>query len=147
MKVIVAFVLLSINALSVTFAQETIDWARLSDVAFTDQFDTERGINYQEAIFGPGVVPLDGQDVVIIGYVIPLDAYGIGYALSRNPNASCFFCGGAGPETVLELRLKPSAMRRYRTDDRRYFRGTLQLNISNADNFTYVLLNAEAVSY
>lgn len=127
-------------------AQTTIDWGTLSDVKFEVKFDEKVGISYEEATFGPGVITLEGADVAIIGYMIPLDGFGVAYALSRNPNASCFFCGGAGPETVIELKLVPSAMKRYRLDDRILFKGTLELNRSNADNFTYVLRNAEPVN-
>lgn len=129
-----------------TYSQTTIDWGTLSDIKFEVKYDENIGISYEEATFGPGVIPLDGQEVAIIGYMIPLDGFGVAYALSRNPNASCFFCGGAGPETVIELKLVPSAMRRYRIDERILFKGKLQLNRSNADNFTYVLQNAEPVN-
>jgi len=127
-------------------SQTTIDWAVLSDVKFEVKYDKEIGISFEEATFGPGIVPLDGQQVALTGYMIPLDGFGVAYALSRNPNSSCFFCGGAGPETVIELKLKPAAMRRYRTDDRLLFKGILQINRSNLDNFTYVMLEAEPVN-
>ena len=139
--------MLSLSLISTTLCgQKTIDWATLSDVAFETKYDPEIGISFEEATFGPAVIPLDGQEVAITGYMIPLDAFGVSYAISRNPNASCFFCGGAGPETVIELRLLPRAMRRYRTDERLLFKGTLEINTSNADNFTYRLLNAEPVN-
>ena len=143
---IIYSLLLFISVSSFSLAQTSIDWETLSDVKFEVKYDEKVGISYEEATFGPGVIPLDGQQVALTGYMIPLDGFGVAYALSRNPNSSCFFCGGAGPETVVELKLKPTAMRRYRTDDRLLFKGTLQLSRSNADNFTYVLLNAEPVN-
>lgn len=143
---IIYSLLLFISVSSFSLAQTSIDWETLSDVKFEVKYDEKVGISYEEATFGPGVIPLDGQEVALTGYMIPLDGFGVAYALSRNPNSSCFFCGGAGPETVVELKLKPTAMRRYRTDDRLLFKGTLQLSRSNADNFTYVLLNAEPVN-
>lgn len=143
---IIYSLLLFISVSSFSLGQTSIDWETLSDVKFEVKYDEKVGISYEEATFGPGVIPLDGQEVALTGYMIPLDGFGVAYALSRNPNSSCFFCGGAGPETVVELKLKPTAMRRYRTDDRLLFKGTLQLSRSNADNFTYVLLNAEPVN-
>ena len=143
---IIYSLLLFISVSSFSLGQTSIDWETLSDVKFEVKYDEKVGISYEEATFGPGVIPLDGQQVALTGYMIPLDGFGVAYALSRNPNSSCFFCGGAGPETVVELKLKPTAMRRYRTDDRLLFKGTLQLSRSNADNFTYVLLNAEPVN-
>ncbi|MEZ4684514.1 MAG: hypothetical protein R3B47_00150 [Bacteroidia bacterium] len=50
---------------------------------------------------------LEHKLVSIRGYVIPLDIDGNSYMLSALPNASCFFfCGKAGMESVMELRLK-----------------------------------------
>lgn len=124
-------------------AQSTIDWNTLADVKFTQKFSEETGINYDEATFGRWLLPLQGKEVKITGYIIPLDGMGVTYVLSRNPNATCFFCGGAGPETVIELRLKPSALKRYKLDERRTFKGILQMNRSNLNQMTYVLLDAE----
>ena len=75
--------------------------------------------------------------------MIPLDPMGISYVLSQNPNSSCFFCGGAGPETVLELELKPSAIKRYEVDSVVEFKGVLKLNKIDDKHLTYVLLDAE----
>jgi hypothetical protein len=83
--------------------------------------------------------------VKITGFMIPLDGMGFSWVLSRNPNSSCFFCGGAGPETVIELRLKPAAMKKYKLDERRTFKGKLKLNRENMDHLTYMLMEAEPV--
>lgn len=128
------------------YGQQTIDWSILSDVSFETKYDSDMGISFDEAQFGPGVVPLDGTEIAIRGYMIPLDAFGVAYAISRNPNASCFFCGGAGPETVIELKLLPKAMRQYHTDENLIFKGRLELNKSNMNNFTYVLHDAEPLN-
>jgi len=68
---------------------------------------------------------------------------GISYVLSKNNNANCFFCGGAGPETVLELEMLPGTARRYKMDEIKTFKGILQLNVSNENQLTYVLIKAE----
>lgn len=136
--------LLSLASLA-SQSQSTIDWNTLADVKFTQKFSEETGINYDEATFGRWLLPLQGKEVKITGYIIPLDGMGVTYVLSRNPNATCFFCGGAGPETVIELRLKPTALKRYKLDERRTFKGILQMNRSNLNQMTYVLLDAEPI--
>lgn len=128
-------------------AQSAIDWNTLADVKFTKKYSEETGMNYDEATFGKWLLPFNGKKVSISGYIIPLDGMGVSYVLSRNPNATCFFCGGGGPETVIELRLKPSAIRRYKIDERRTFQGILQMNRSNLDQLTYVLLEAEPIGH
>ncbi len=124
-------------------SQTIIDWTTLADVKFTQKYSEEIGLNYDEATFGRWLLPFNGKEIKITGYIIPLDGMGVTYVLSRNPNATCFFCGGAGPETVIELRLKPSALKRYKLDDRKTFKGILQMNRSNLNQMTYVLLEAE----
>jgi len=69
-----------------------------------------------------------------------MDPMGLSYALSRNPNAVCFFCGGAGPETVVQLRF--AQMKRYPTDAKLTFKGLLQLNQQDINSLTYVLKEA-----
>ena len=43
------------------------------------------------------------QEIVIQGYLVPIDVEGNQYALSRYAFTSCFFCGNAEPNTVVEL--------------------------------------------
>ena len=124
-------------------AQDQIDWTTLADVKFTSVFSKELDISYDEATFGPFISLFEEKEVKITGYMIPLDGMGVSYVLSRNPNATCFFCGGAGPETVIELELLPSAIGKYKLDDYRTFKGILHLNRKNLDHLTYVLKNAE----
>ncbi len=126
-------------------AQTVIDWNLLADVKFNQKYADELGITYDEAVFGKWVMPFDGKEVRITGFMIPLDGMGFSWVLSRNPNSSCFFCGGAGPETVIELRLKPSAIKKYKLDERRTFKGILKLNRENMDHLTYMLMEAEPV--
>ncbi len=144
-KKLIPSILFLFVAFQSVYGQTQIDWATLADVKFTQKFSEEIGLNYDEATFGRWLLPLNGKEVKISGYIIPLDGMGVSYVLSRNPNATCFFCGGAGPETVIELRLKPSALKRYKIDERKTFKGILQMNRSNLNQMTYVLLEAEPI--
>jgi len=110
----------------VLFSQSHIDWNTLADVTFEEKEDEAAGLPYNQASFGSIVSNYKNKEVAVSGYMIPMDAMGISYALSRNPNAVCFFCGGAGPETVVQLRL--SKIKRYKIDERLTFKGKLQLN-------------------
>ena len=125
------------------FAQNNITWSILADVKFEKKYSEDYGMNYDEATFGDQVKAYEGKEITIKGYMIPLDALGISYVLSKNNNANCFFCGGAGPETVIELNMLPGKVQRYKTDEIKTFKGILQLNVSNENQLTYVLKNAE----
>ena len=124
-------------------AQKLINWGYLGDVKYEIEYSEELGYNLHIATFGKSIKNLDGKEVIISGHMIPLDPMGISYVLSQNPNSSCFFCGGAGPETVLELELKPSAIKRYEVDSVVEFKGILKLNKIDDKRLTYVLLEAE----
>ena len=123
-------------------AQRMLEWSDLADVQFFEKMSNSLGIKYYQANFGEDIQALDGKEVMVMGYLIPLDALGETYALSKNPFSACFFCGAAGPETVVELRIKAEYIQRYQTDERRAFRGRLQLNTSSLEQFNYVLLDA-----
>ena len=124
-------------------AQKMLNWDQLTDATFSKVYDQDTGVELLTASFGESLIALNGQEVVIKGYIIPLDPLGTQYVISRNPMASCFFCGGSGPETVAELKLHPNSFRRYKTDEVLSFKGTLQLNEKNATSLNYVILNAE----
>ena len=136
------FFLLLFSFLSILlFSQSHIDWNTLADVTFEEKTEEAAGLPYNQASFGSIVSGYKDKEVAISGYMIPMDAMGISYALSRNPNAVCFFCGGAGPETVVQLKL--SKIKRYKIDERLTFKGKLQLNEQDINSLTYVLLEAE----
>ena len=126
-------------------AQQTLTWTQLTDVKFSKEYSAEAGIEILEASFGASLQALEGNEVIIKGYMIPLDPLGTQYVLSRNPMVSCFFCGGAGPESVAELRLHPKSIRRYATDEVITFKGTLELHEKNLDSFNYVITNAQRI--
>jgi len=135
--------ILSLQTLTLS-AQMSIDWINLADVTFEEKKDSVNApLSYNQATFGASLEKLAGKEVSITGYMIPMDPMGITYVLSMNPNATCFFCGGAGPETVLQLNMKPSAIKRYAIDARLTFKGILQMNEKDINSLTFVLNEAE----
>lgn len=135
-------VLFTLNNHSI-HAQTRIDWINLADVTFEEKQMEEVELTYNHATFGASLKALEGKEVSITGYMIPMDPMGITFVLSRNPNATCFFCGGAGPETVLQIKVKPGTFKRYTVDDRLTFKGILRMYEKDIDSLTYVLEDAE----
>jgi len=125
------------------FAQTKLTWETLSHVKFEKKFSEELGFDINEATFDPDLQLMDGQEVIITGYMIPMDVLGIQFVVSQHPNASCFFCGKAGPETVVQLFFKPSARRRFKTDERLTLKGMLKLNKINDQQLTYIMNDVE----
>ena len=119
-----------------------LTWQALSDVEFKDVYLEELDAYYWMPTFGPQVMAAEGKEFFITGYMIPVDVDEDFYVLSRYPFANCFFCGGAGPESVIDLRFPGKSERAYQTDDRLSFRGTLRLNADDAYQMNYILEGA-----
>ncbi|MEM9053291.1 MAG: DUF3299 domain-containing protein [Bacteroidota bacterium] len=119
-----------------------ITWDQLGDVRFEETYDEGTGAFYDKPIFGPMIQSLDGREVKITGYVIPMDVSLNVYVVSRFPFSSCFFCGNAGAETVVDLRLNDKSLT-FKNDDRRTFCGRLTLNSSRFSDLPYILEDVE----
>ncbi len=121
-------------------AQEHLDWTTLADVSWESEYDSLTGVNILHAKYGNTLKSFDGKEVFIKGYIIPLDAMGFSYALSRTNYASCFFCGQAGPETVMEIRLKPKSIPpEILNETQLSFKGILRLRTNNREGLHYIL--------
>lgn len=128
------------------WGQENISWDILADVIWTEEYDSLSGYSNVIGEFGEHLASFDGQEVYISGYVIPLDAMGFSFALSRSSYASCFFCGQAGPETVMELKVAPRSIPPVDQKNTLIkFKGKLMLLRKNPKGLNYRLENAVRV--
>lgn len=126
------------------YSQQEIDWSVLADAKFSRVLVKKYNSVYLIPKFGKQLKAYDGEEVILAGYTIPLSADFSQLVLSKSPYASCFFCGQSGPETVVELELKPdAAKRRYRMDEYVRFKGILELNRKDPRYLCYRLTEAE----
>ena len=72
---------------------------------FTPEYFEEVNVYFEVPKFDKELLAIEGEEVTLTGYVIPYESDS-SFMLSALPFASCFFCGGAGPETVAEIVLK-----------------------------------------
>lgn len=119
-----------------------VTWKTLTDVSFKDVYVKELDAYYWKPTFGASVKALENKDIFITGYVIPVDYDANFYVVSRYPYANCFFCGGGGPESVVDLRFTGKPPRAYKTDERLTFRGKLKLNGDDVYSMNYILIGA-----
>ncbi|MCU0340835.1 MAG: DUF3299 domain-containing protein [Spirosomaceae bacterium] len=119
-----------------------ITWETLRDVTFKKKWYPEESVYMLYPTFGPAINKLNGKEVLLTGYVLPIDAESNLYALSAFPFSACFFCGGAGPESVVGLKFKKNG-RKFKTDERHTMRGTLKLNADNIYELNYNIEGAE----
>jgi hypothetical protein len=123
-----------------------LNWADLAIPDFRMEYSEEAESEVMIPIFSPQVRYLNGKQVIIKGFFFPFEesveeAY---YVLSQFPFSQCFFCGAAGPESVMDL-IPKSKFPRLKMDDHRAFRGRLRLNDSDFLYLNYILEEAELV--
>ena len=119
-----------------------LSWATLKDVKFKRKYVKEHEQEFEFPVFGTKVKALNGKKVSIKGYIIPINK-GL-YALSKNPYAACFFCGGAGPETIMGIVFR-DIPKQYKTDTFVTLKGVLKLNDTDFEQLMYQIMAAEAV--
>lgn len=143
-KVILTIALLVFVSMTL-YAQKPYDlWKTLKDIQIKTKYDSEKKYQVDIPVFGNKVKALDGKTVVIKGYLIPIEAYtkqGF-FILSALPYNLCYFCGGAGPETVMEVTTKQKV--KY-SDKPIVLKGRLKLNAQDPDHLMYRLQNAVIV--
>ncbi|MFP4065633.1 MAG: hypothetical protein ACLFS0_09065 [Bacteroidales bacterium] len=118
----------------------------LSDVKLRYRFNMEYNSFVHVPRFGEDVKAMDGREIVLRGFFLPGDVSGESFVLSYVPMQMCFFCAGAGIESVVELNSLVTheiRFRRLNTDDFIEVRGKLRLNHDNLDHLIYILDDAE----
>ncbi len=98
--------------------------------------------------FGKDLKELDGQQVTIKGFFLPVDVTGSVFVVSYNPMKTCFFCTGSGIETIIEISPKADQQHKFKklkTDNYIELNGVLQLNAKDYQHLVYVLNEAELV--
>ncbi len=123
-------------------AQTVLEWADLqAGISWESNADIPM---FRQAVFAPELLALEGKEVIVTGYFLVLDGTQSVYLLSKNPMASCFFCGNGGPETIMELEFneKPPFV----MDDLLSVSGLLRLNADNPNQCYYRIEKAIALS-
>tara|TARA_Y100000992_G_scaffold215491_1_gene148698 strand:+ start:461 stop:895 length:435 start_codon:yes stop_codon:yes gene_type:complete len=126
------------------FSQTEIDWLKLRDVYYKSEYREDVDGYFQTPYFGETVELLDNKEVIITGYMLTLAPDEGIYVLSQNPYADCFFCGYGGPESAIELRLKPGHDSFF-MDELVTVVGILRLNRLDVSSGVYIMDNAIAI--
>jgi len=121
-----------------------VTWTDLMDITFKDLYLERDDIYIYYPLFGEKQKRHDGQKIQITGYMIPIDVEQNQYVLSAFPFSACFFCGNAGPESVMAIYFSGNT-RVFNTDERLKLEGTLELNDIDVDELVYVLRNARVL--
>ena len=152
-SILLALVLLILGSVSVnaqTDAEEERHlsaarmWHTLSKITFKKVYDEFQGFKVDVPVFSEGVRKYDGKEIVIRGYIVPSQGYEgqTEFFLSAYPYNMCFFCGGAGPETIMEVYTKEEIDY---TAEAVIVKGVLRLNDSDINRLIYALEDVELV--
>ncbi|RYJ45516.1 hypothetical protein [Flavobacterium beibuense] len=118
---------------------DTLSWKLLGQIKYIKKATDD----YPEGVMFPVVNPTlkakSKKTIIMSGFIIPIDNKS--YALSKNVFASCFFCGQAGPETIMGIKFKNPNMK-LKTDQYVTLEGTFRYNDSDVDDWIYHIENA-----
>jgi len=153
MKKLIFFSLLTIFSLTSIHAQDAVPekkakkatkkvakapnmWKTLAKITFKKEYDELMGFKIDVPVFSKDIKALEGKEVTIKGYIIPVEGYKSHkeFIFSAFPYNMCFFCGGAGPETVMEVFSKEPI--EY-TAEAVTIKGKLELNADDINRLMY----------
>lgn len=139
MKILMATVLMLFSCSLWAQGTSSENWQTLATIDYEKSQD-EYGEIYIPK-FSPEIKSLEGKEIELAGYIIPFEGMFKPEQLiiSSLPIASCFFCGGAGPESVAEVYLDEPV--KY-TAKKVKVKGTLSLNNKDVDNLMYIVKEA-----
>ncbi len=121
-------------------------WALFSKTSFVEKLNREFGMYFLYPKFPQELKAFEGKEVTVMGFYIPLDMNASNVAvLSKFPMAECFFCGGAGPESIVVGYLKTKPGKKIKTDEIIKIKGRLKLNGDDIEELNFILLDAEIV--
>ena len=145
MKYLVSISLMFVLSLNIS-AQESTEnvWKTLSKITYKKQFDELMGFKIDVPVFSEPVKALEEKEITIKGYIIPVEGYKSHkeFIFSAFPYNMCFFCGGAGPETVMEVEASQPV--EY-TAEQVTLKGVLKLNDSDINRLMYLITEARLV--
>ena len=118
-----------------TFADTTFDWV------WSDEYESHIEI----PTFSKRVRSLDGSEITLTGHYIPMELDGNRVIISKQPFADCFFCGGAGPESVAEVVFK-SPQKVFKPDELLTVKGRLKLNKYDYEHMVFIIENATIIN-
>lgn len=122
-----------------------IDWIMLADMTMEYKYNEEFGFDIPYPVFGEDIKAFEGEEVSLEGFVLLIEAEDEEIViLSKYPYSQCFFCGGAGPESVVDVLLADKD-HGLRMDQRVTFKGKLKLNVEDLDHLNYIFESAELV--
>ena len=141
-KKLTLFFVIGLMSISLAAQDEVSVWKTLGKMSYRKEYDEILGFKVDIPIFSKQITELEGKEITVKGYIIPVEGYKNHkeFIFSAFPYNMCFFCGGAGPETVMEVEATEEVGF---TAEQVVLTGTLQLNDSDINKLMYRLVDAK----
>ena len=121
-------------------------WLEFARTKFEAKYNEKQGEYFMLPIFSTELKALVGKEISLEGYYLPIDIEGNAYIiLSKFPFSQCFFCGGAGPESIAEVVFK-SQQSKFEADQYLRVKGKLKLNDKDLEHGNFILEESVIVS-
>jgi hypothetical protein len=123
-------------------APDTLTWKLLGVIKYVNKPSKDYPDGVMFPIINSTLKATNKKKIVMSGFIVPID--NVSYALSKNVFASCFFCGQAGPETIMGIKFK-GATPKLKTDQYVTMEGTFRYNDNDVNDWIYHIENAVIV--
>lgn len=123
-------------------APDTLTWKLLGVIKYVNKPSKDYPDGVMFPIINSTLKAKSKKKIVMSGFIIPID--NVSYALSKNVFASCFFCGQAGPETIMGIKFKGPTPK-LKTDQYVTMEGTFRYNDNDVNDWIYHIENAVIV--
>ena len=143
MKQLIVLIILGMSSVLVGQSKANT-WQTLSKITYKKEYDELMGFKIDKPVFSDPIKKLEGKEITIKGYIIPVEGYKSHseFIFSAFPYNMCFFCGGAGPETVMEVEtIEPV---KYQAESI-VLKGILELNSEDINRLMFKLNKARKV--
>jgi hypothetical protein len=144
LKIAVVIVALSCVFATCALGQTKPDsWALFAKTKFEPEYYEKAQEYLLHPNFPPELKSLEGKEVIVEGYYVPFAPEGGGYIIvSKYPMSQCYFCGGGGPESIVEVNFTKSQSK-FQVDDLITVKGKLKLNADDMDHINFIVIDAE----
>lgn len=123
-------------------AIDTLNWKLLGAIKFVKKPSKDYPDGVMFPIVNSTLKAKNKKRIAMSGFIVPID--NTTYALSKNVFAACFFCGQAGPETIMGIKFKGSTPK-LKTDQYVTLEGNFRINESDVEDWIYHIEDAVIV--
>ncbi len=121
---------------------DTLSWKLLGIIKYIKKPNKDYPDGVMFPIVNSDLKAKNKKKIVMSGFIVPID--NVSYALSKNVFAACFFCGKAGPETIMGIKFRGKTPR-LKTDQYVTLEGNFRYNDSDVNDWIYHIEDAVIV--